>query len=89
MKRNLGFIVFDMRLNLCRNPPYQPLGPNGNYNHFCYMVIHGEHAYGFQCKHFARQRMAESLSWYKAIIRVATGNYDLKEKGAGWNQRSE
>ena len=51
--------------------------------------MHNGHAYAFQDFHFAAQRQRQSLSWYKAMIRVATGDLEPDEKGAGRYKRSE
>ena len=37
---------------------------------------------------FAECRKQESLSWYKACLRVAWDNNDIKEEGAGKKKRS-
>ena len=52
------------------------------------MVLYCGHAYAFKDHKFAECCMQESLSWYKACIRVATGNYEKEEEGTGNNTHS-
>ena len=61
----------------------------GQTDDLCYFVMHNGHTYGFHDLQFAAQRQRQSLSWYKAMIRAATGNCDPEEKGAGKHNRSE
>ena len=82
----MRFVVFDLRFNLRRLPP---LREDGQTDDLCYFVMHNGHAYAFQDFQFAAQRQRQSLSWYKAMIRVATGDLEPDEKGAGRYKRSE
>ena len=81
--RKVRFVVFDLRFILRRLPKYKSSdSKNPNNTDLCYIVMNGCHAFGFRDRNFAAQRQRQSLSWYKACVRVATGNYEKKKKGA-------
>jgi len=79
-ERSLGFCVFDARLNLRRLPPYREL--DNNYKFYCNIVTFNGHAYAFKEETMARDRRRQTLSFYEAVITVATSaRKEAKKKG--------
>ncbi len=77
-EHQLGFVLFDCRLNLRRLPPYTPPDNNNN-TLLCKIVVSDGHAYGFQRGAEASNLMLRGISYFEAVIRAASE----EEEGTG------